>query len=541
MRKFSYISFLMGFLFTGVSVLAQNDKGIEAFYSEMYPTSKQFFLRQLADSAEKPEACYYLGEIYRLTNYKDSAMCYFESGAQGDNPNPLCLIGKAGMIMYNNSSLSVDLINKARWNEVYREKAILYIALARAYADNKKFQTAYEMLDLARSFEPANVLIALNEGDILLQQIKPGPAASKFEAAIAKDSLCKPAYLKLAQIYHTAKNNELSMKYLSKLMAFDAKFPPALKLYGDICYEQGKYAGTVSAYKEYLGTSEADLKDQIRYAYALFFNKDYQQAGSLIPELIQYYPRNQVLKRLLAYSLYEMGNYDEGLRQMDSFLRSVDASIVVPSDYKYYARLLGKNNQDSLSIVYYKKAAVLSTTPQEYYKEMASVYEKMNQFGNAASFMEKYIAESKNPLTTDYLLWGRDCYLQACAIDSLSLPIDSTRAGARLMLYQKADSVFEKLASLTPDNYLGYLWRARVNAVLDPETNNGLAKPYYEKVMELLEKSGNNKKELIESYQYLGYFYFVGEDFQKSKAFWKKILAIDPSNEVALKAMDGIK
>ena len=98
------------------------------------------------------------------------------------------------------------------------------------------------------------------------------------------------------------------------------------------------------------------------------------------------------------------------------------------------------------------------------------------------------------------------------------------------------------MATKVPDNYLGNFWRARANSLLDPETTEGLAKPYYEAALAILESKPDASKSLIvECESYLGYYYFVKNDFPTSKVYWNKILAIDPANETAKKALEGIK
>ena len=42
------------------------------------------------------------------------------------------------------------------------------------------------------------------------------------------------------------------------------------------------------------------------------------------------------------------------------------------------------------------------------------------------------------------------------------------------------------LTEQAPDSYLGDMWRARTHSAMDPETTEGLAKPYYEKVVDVL-------------------------------------------------------
>ena len=57
----------------------------------------------------------------------------------------------------------------------------------------------------------------------------------------------------------------------------------------------------------------------------------------------------------------------------------------------------------------------------------------------------------------------------------------------------------------------------------------------------LEQKPDATKSVLVECNSYLGYYYFVKEDYNQSKQYWNKILEIDPENETATKALGGIK
>ena len=100
-----------------------------------------------------------------------------------------------------------------------------------------------------------------------------------------------------------------------------------------------------------------------------------------------------------------------------------------------------------------------------------------------------------------------------------------------------------RLLKVAPDSYLGNFWRARTNSALDPETTQGLAKPYYEEVAAFLIDKNDPRynSALIECYSYLGYYYLVANKLPESKEYWNKILAIDPANATAKRALDGIK
>jgi len=244
----------------------------------------------------------------------------------------------------------------------------------------------------------------------------------------------------------------------------------------------------------------------------------------------------------MAYNLYETGDFKAGLDQMKEFFSTTKSSAVLVSDYKYYARLLTKKHQDSLAIVNYQKAIGNSQSPLEFNKEISQSYERLKNYNEAATYLEKHFKTNKNIVPADLLLWGRDCYFAAGAIDSTTIAKDSAKAEVRKSLYLKADSIFGDFSIRYPEHYMGYFWRARVNAVLDPNTELGLAKPYYEKVAEILEKtnSAERKKEMIESYQYLGYYFYLKEDMPNSLIYFNKIIAIDPNHTVAQEAIKGI-
>ena len=106
---------------------------------------------------------------------------------------------------------------------------------------------------------------------------------------------------------------------------------------------------------------------------------------------------------------------------------------------------------------------------------------------------------------------------------------------------KKADEIFAEISQRVPDNYLGYFWRARTNAMADPESTEGLAKPYYESALALLEKKTDASKSLIiECESYLGYYHFLKKDYDQSKVYWNKILQLDPENVTAKQALQGL-
>ena len=540
MKLIKYTLFL---LLLSNNLLAQVDQGISFINSGMYVSAKKYFKLLAEDPTLKPEACYYLGEIYRQTGNTDSASWYYEEGLKSPVPNALCMVGKAGLIMKNDAESAAEMIKKAGQIKDYKKNPALFVAIAKAYAFNQQFDKALETLNSAKELNKTCTDMYITEGDIYLELEKPGDAAGKYESAITLNSRCKEAYYKVAWIYYRGKLQSQAIEYLNKLLAIDADFPPALKLLGDIYYDQGKYAKTAEYYARYLQSAEAQLNDRIRYAYALHFNKEYNKSIEEIRALLPANPNKPVLKRILAYNLNETSDNKMGIETLKDFFRSVNDSEVISNDYRHYASMLQKDGQDSLAIINFEKAMKTSSSPVEYYKDIATSYEKMKKYREAASYYKKHVISGKNNVPADLLYWGRDCYFAASAIDSASIAADSSLLFVKNQLFHEADSVFGDFSVRYPEHYMGYFWRARVNAILDPETETGLAKPYYEKVVEILEKSSTaeRRKELVESYQYLGYYFYLKTDESNSLLYFNKILAVDPENSIAKQAIEGMQ
>ena len=110
---------------------------------------------------------------------------------------------------------------------------------------------------------------------------------------------------------------------------------------------------------------------------------------------------------------------------------------------------------------------------------------------------------------------------------------NETRTEEQTKAIEHAADLFGQVATLRPNSYLGFYWQGNANAMLDPEYTKGLAKPYFSKAAELLEKSGSSKDHLIECYKQLSYYYYIKKEMSSSVEYAQKILALDPEDDFA--------
>ena len=101
--------------------------------------------------------------------------------------------------------------------------------------------------------------------------------------------------------------------------------------------------------------------------------------------------------------------------------------------------------------------------------------------------------------------------------------------------------MFMRVTELQPAWPNGFLMRGNANANLDPGSKEGRAKPYYEQYLTLAEADTANsaklKSGMIEANKYLGYYYYLNKDIEKSKAYWKKVLLLEPTDKQALEVL----
>ena len=261
--------------------------------------------------------------------------------------------------------------------------------------------------------------------------------------------------------------------------------------------------------------------------------------------------RHAAFNRLAMYNYTDLKRFDEAIKAADAFFTESDKADYSYLDYMYYGHLLEALKKYDEAVEQYEKAIQLDPTKTDLYKNISSAYEQKNDYKKAISAYQKYYASlDKEHQTPDLQFqFGRLYYGAGTQTDSLTI-----NAEERKQALMAADSVFHSIAEAAPDSYLGNFWRARANSALDPETTLGLAKPFYEEVATLLESKNDPhyNSALVECYSYLGYYYLLAienpalkaeakANKDKSIEYWNKILAIDPANATAKRALDGIK
>ena len=295
---------------------------------------------------------------------------------------------------------------------------------------------------------------------------------------------------------------------------------------------------------------ELNNSDYARYRFmsALFSNKQYADAIAEYENLKKQNYNSIYMERLAAYSYAEMGDktdkeaYTKGLAAINDFFANAGSNFkYIALDYKYKGMLLMRTGKDSLGIIEMEKGIALDQNiAGDVYSEIANTAYKQKKYDRSIMYFDKKInLDQKSLNNNDWFSLGRAYYYLAGAkqteVNNIKdAALKAVKEPEYKNLYIKADSAFSQLAKLNPTWPTVYIWKGRTNAALDPAAEKELAKIWYERVLSNVkpeEKTTTYKKETIESYEYLGYYYVTKKDKTNADLMFNTIKEIDPNNQ----------
>ncbi|MCK9399533.1 MAG: tetratricopeptide repeat protein [Bacteroidales bacterium] len=543
---------ILCFLLPSFNPLLSQDieKGKWYIVQKQYESAGKIFRSILKNDPSDSKTLYYLGKVYDFKGKSDSAEIFYQQGIMADEKYPFNFLG-LGKMQLNKS-------NRTEWFKFYDKGRKLSNNLFEYNLEagevcllttTQNFDLSGKYLEAAKEENAKDCRLLVSLGDLYLTSKSPGDAVNEYERAIYHNDLCVQAFVKMGEIYAKANNYRDGINAFNQAVAIDSTQILAYKERGDLYYSFGKYDEAKADYEIYIRRSDNTIDDKERFAFILFFTKNYDQSRGLIDQVIQNDTNNTVMYRIAAYIDFEKGDFPNSLKNLEYFFTHHDTTKFIAIDYIYYGHLLMKNGQDSLGTLQLETALQMDTTKTELYDEIGKSYSKQKEYQKAIDAYVKLLSLNANNKSNSYYQIGRNFYFMA--EDSL-LAYDSL---FKAELYQEADCCFENMTLISPDSYIGYIWSGRALSRLDPETTSGLAKPAYEKSMMLLEAGDITKtpKLLIECYRYLGFYhYMLGEKLLSSKPaeseaemtnslnYWTKILNLDPSDQQAQTALQNL-
>lgn len=388
-------------------------------------------------------------------------------------------------------------------------------------------------LNADKKYAPAYIVL----GDLAALSDDGGGAAAQYQQAIYFDPKNPDAYYKYASVYRKISPSEA----ISKLEELRTQRPDisvdALK--GRVYYSNDEFENAIESYAQ-AGVDNLEEADLTSYAMSLWFTQKYDKSLEVAKSGLAKKPRDTAFNRLAFFNCTDLKDYDNALMYADALFNKSDSANYSYFDYTYYGNALSGAKQHTQAIEMYKKALEQEIDDKSkragVIKQLSDGYKQNDDYVNAIKTYEEFLNFIGTPSANDVV-----------GLAQLYTQYANTLEGdARMETFKKAENVYVDLESKYPDaaEYALFM-RARVNSYMDPETKDGLAKPHYEKLAELIapraEKSNADKARLVECYRYLGYYSLLQNDKDTADTYWTKILEIDPENEIAKQALEAGK
>jgi tetratricopeptide (TPR) repeat protein len=594
-------SFILLFLFLSTKVLSQDfSAGLKLIQNEKYNQAKKYFIPYLKGETRK-DAYFYLGEINFLLEKYDSAKINYSKGIDADKEYPLNYAGLAKVNIVEKKTSEANK-NQEQAIELGDEtNAQVFVVLADGYSKVKNYDKAIELLNQALKINSKYVPAYNALGNIYLARGNGTDAIKNFQKAIDIDPSNPDAMTRKAKVYILINNFNEAISLLNEAVQSNPDYAPAYYELAELNYSLRDYAKAADYYSKYMASSESTLDKRRRYASILYLNKEYQKSIDILKDVIKAEPGNPVAVRMLAYSYLRLDDVEKSKSYFQT-LFGMSSVEYLPSDYENYADLLLRTGNDSLAVVYMYKIYEIDSTRKDVLSKISVTCFQNRDWNCVVSALEKkggLTAQEYFDLGKAYYFKGDASIskLTQSLVGQIDLEenqppeirsalmhyqkdISGTneadkvqaqkkfndkmetilkkpaqkRAWASIKAqwwaeattsisndYTKADTAFAMLSSKAPDLPIAYFWRARVKANFDPESELGLAKPYYEKFLTVSNADTDKfKKEIIEAYKYLGYYYFLKNDKQQSLEYWRKVLNLDPADTQAEDAIKGI-
>jgi tetratricopeptide (TPR) repeat protein len=237
----------------------------------------------------------------------------------------------------------------------------------------------------------------------------------------------------------------------------------------------------------------------------------------------------------------ETEQFQEALKYADVLFNKIprDSASLSYMDYVYYGNALNGDKQHEAAIAQYENALKMDFDNLDkkagVVKTLSDAYKGMKDYDNAIKYYKQYMDDVSQVSANDYVGLAT-LYRQSTSVKDEAGQIEALNM---------TDKVYEEMIAKFPasEDY-ATLQRANLKAALDPNMEQGLAKPLFERLIEIInarpEKDATDVKRLVTSYQYMMSYFSINKDAAKALEYAKKIYELQPDNQGIKETIDAL-
>ncbi|MCE5347455.1 MAG: tetratricopeptide repeat protein [Bacteroidales bacterium] len=564
--------------------------------SEQYDKAEAMLKELIQKEPGNSKNYFFLGENYLLDYFADtisnslavaakSAKEIYQKGVEANPNDPLNYVGLAKVAYYlGDDKTAVDMRAKAKSfllpykslkkiNPPAKDYAFALAKIAESYIKDGEVDTslALPLIREAVKIDSKNKDIYLIAGDIYILVNDGSKAIMNYNNAQFADPQSPTANMKIGNIYVKGRALNAAIPYFEQAIELNANYAPAYRELGQLYSLAQRFDQSKEYFKKYLELTAGNIPAKTRYVNALFYAKEYDEVVKNVEEIFQVDKSRTYMNRIAGYSCFEKTppDYDKAQSYMETLFKTVSPERIIFKDYHYMARILLKKNQDYPKMVdelnslkprlenekskYASATAANKPKIKESVDELTGKVSKLEAdvakadadidraFGEYAKALEMK-PDNKgllNEIANSYYSYKRyegAAKTWAKLIDPANEKMDDYMQIGRAFYngekYKSADSVFNVVLKKSPNYVPAYLWIARAYSKMDPDTKMGLAKPKFEKLIEVAQADSlKNDSEMTEAFGYLSYYHMMNENFSLSKDYYNRMINLDPANK----------
>jgi len=519
------LNLLMSVLLFPLIMSAQSINEVKNdIYYKRYTSAQHILESILSNNPANAEAWYLLTQSYVDEN-DHTLLKRLKNAPDNVRNEPYFQIAMGDMLLSDKKNDSAMFFFERAIKETRSKDPGVLAAIANSHISNQAGDAgmAVELLKKAIKRDKGNPALYTLMGDAYRKMGNGEEAYKVYNQALSKNEHYAAAIYKIGKIFVSQNNPSVYLKYFVQAIDADPTYAPALyDLYYHYYFIDSHKA--MDYFNRYIANSDKDQLNDYRYTDLLYLTKQYKSTIENAQKLLANKTSDTIprLYKLMGYSYLGLNDTANAITNLNYyFSHEVDTNIVA-KDFETMATLYATMDdmQDSV-ITNFEKAAAISNYEVDkysYYRKIAELYKKQNDYANQAIWLGKFYRNNDRASNIDLFNWGI--------------------AHFRAEEYIKADTIFGQYTEKYPDQGFGYYWRARTNALRDSAMQKGLAIPYYDQLIEVIEEkdtlSATHKKWLVQAYGYKA-AWETNElnDYPAAIDNLNKVLEIDPANEDA--------
>lgn len=534
---------LAAMVFTVGYTQAQSvQEGLKNLNAERYTKAGEIF-KSLVASAPTADNYFQLGRYYLSTpEYKSNIALAEDAFTKGNatekKGDPINQVGLGMVKLANKDFAGAKMIFDEAIKSTKGKDANVYYRVAEAYTMFPDAQDAAEaIMNIDKALEVRkedNPQFYVVKGQAYLIKNEGGDAMNALENAARVGSPDMASiYSQMAEVWLRGKNYKEAKEAIDKSIAADQTHAPAYYYLSSFHQTYQRWDEAAKAAEQYLLNSDGDCGAKLRYIKLAFTAKDFDNVLSKLKE-IETCNDDPIVHRLSGISKFELGRPREAVADIKYYIQQAKPEDVYGLDYGFIGRSYlamddadQEEANDQKAIEAIEKAVAMNDTTFDYYTELGTYFQDKKDYEKAAQFLEKAIANKKNPNGED---WFRLGILQYQIKD-----------------WVKADSSFDKVCEAYKETWAPpYVLSGRIKTLRNPEDSLFSYSDRFETYIKILKANNEisaaaNQRNVWESYNYLiGKEFTVNKDMDKALALVEEYLSYFPTDEAALQLKGSI-